>query len=416
MTTVEIVTIGDEILIGEIVDTNSAWLGLELNKKGYTVKHITTVGDEEQDMIDSIETALGRADVVLVTGGLGPTNDDKTIATLSKIFNSPLVVDEATYGKVKNMMESRGIAFNKNNQNQALVPECATVIENKNGTAPITLYERGKSVLISMPGVPFEMKAVCNDSVFDILDSRFPQSSNVHISALVYGIAESMLAERLEEWENNLPENFNLAYLPSPAKLRLRLSVYDAEDKEETTKEIYRLFDIVKNLLGDKFLGYEGGNLETDIFNIFKENKATLSLAESCSGGSIAKRITSISGASSFFQGSIVCYSNDIKENVLGVNGATLKKYGAVSKEVVEEMAENACRLFKTDYSISVSGIAGPSGGTTEKPVGTVWFGIRTPKKTYSYKKTFGKLREQNVEYATNNALFALLETINKEK
>lgn len=412
MTTVEIVTIGDEIIIGEVVDTNSAWLGIELNKRGFTVIRITSVRDVEEDMAQAIDSALRNADIVLVTGGLGPTNDDKTTEVLARLFHSPLVTDQKTFEKVKQYVERKGMPFNEGNQRQALVPQCATVIENRNGTAPAMLFEREGKIVVAMPGVPFEMKAICKDTLFGILQQRFPQTNNVHISAITYGVPESVLAERIAPWENALPASFHLAYLPNPSQVRLRLSVYDVLERESVEKAIYTEFDKLKELLGTHFVGFEGESVEKQIAALLLKHGATLSSAESCSGGSIAKRITALSGASQYFKGGIVAYDNGVKSGVLGVPEALIEEHGAVSREVVEAMADSAAQLFQTDYAVSTSGIAGPTGGTPEKPVGTVWIGVHTPEKTYSMQKLFGNLREQNIDYTTSNALFMLLERL----
>lgn len=412
MTTVEIVTIGDEIIIGEVVDTNSAWLGIELNKRGFTVIRITSVRDVEVDMTTAIESALRNADIILVTGGLGPTNDDKTTLVLSELFQSSLVTDQKTFEKVKRYVERKGMPFNEGNQRQALVPACAHVIENNNGTAPAMLFEREGKILVAMPGVPFEMKAICEDTLFGLLEKKFPQTNNIHISAITYDIPESVLAERIAPWENTLPSTFHLAYLPNPSQVRLRLSVYDVQERENVEKTIYNEFEKLKQLLGTHFIGFEGESVEKQIAAILLERDATLSTAESCSGGSIAKRITALNGASQYFKGGIVAYDNSIKSGVLGVSEELIEKHGAVSREVVEAMANRAAVLFNTDYAVSTSGIAGPTGGTLEKPVGTVWIGVHTPEKTFSTQKFFGNLREQNIDYTTSNALFLLLEKL----
>lgn len=412
MTTVEIVTIGDEIIIGEVVDTNSAWLCIELNKRGYTILRITSVRDVEEDMANTLESAMNNADIVLVTGGLGPTKDDKTTSVLSQLFNSPLVTDQKTYEKLQVYLDRKGIPFNENNQRQALVPQCATVIENKNGTAPAMLFEHEGKILVAMPGVPFEMKAICQDTLFGILQDKFPHTNNVHISAITYGVPESVLAERIASWEDALPKNFHLAYLPNPSQVRLRLSVYDIQDREDVEKSVYAEFAKLKKILGTNFIGFEGESVEKQLATLFTEKGSTVSTAESCSGGNIAKRITALSGSSKYFKGGIVAYDNSIKSGVLGVPIELIERHGAVSREVVEAMADNAARLFKTDYAVSTSGIAGPTGGTPDKPVGTVWIGVHTPQKTYSIKKHFGNLREQNIDYTTSNALFMLLEKL----
>lgn len=415
MVKVDIITIGDEILIGQIVDTNSAWLGSRLNLLGFSVNEVISVGDNEKDITDAINSSLRRSDIVIMTGGLGPTKDDITKKVLSHIFNSPLIRDERSFEKIKKHIERRGIAFNELNQQQALVPEAAKIIDNDNGTAPGMLFEKDGKVLVSLPGVPFEMKAICEKYLFDELTERFKPKVNVHITAITFGVPESMLAQKIEKWEDALPENIKLAYLPNPNHVRLRLSAYDVPDKAECEKKIYGLFDELKAILKDNFIGFEGDSVESRLASQLLERNATLCTAESCTGGNIAHKITLRSGSSRYFKGGIVSYDNSIKSGVLGVKKETLEKHGAVSKEVVEEMAERAVELFGTDYSIAVSGIAGPTGGTEEKPVGTVWIAVRTPKSTYSVLKYFGNLREQNIEYATNHALNLLSEKINGE-
>lgn len=415
MTQVTIITIGDEILIGQIVDTNSAWLGKELNNLGFRVKNIISVADKQDEITLALNEALSDVEVVLVTGGLGPTKDDITKTVLSEMFNSPLMRDDRTFEKVKARIEAKGIAFNELNQQQAFVPECSEVIDNNNGTAPGMLFNRDGHILISMPGVPFEMKAMCNEFVFDRVVSEFNPTNNIHTTAITYGVPESILAERIAEWEDNLPLGFKLAYLPNPNHVRLRLSVYDVEDKVAVEKLISEEFNKLKDILDLNFIGFEGDSVESRVARLLKESGATLSLAESCTGGSIGQRITAMAGCSEYYKGGVIAYSDDIKERVLNVKRDTLDIYGAVSQQVVEDMARNVAELFCTNYSIAVSGIAGPMGGTEDKPVGTVWIAVHTPEGTYSMKKWFGNLRQQNIEYATNNALYMLADKISNK-
>ena len=329
----EIITIGDEILIGQIVDTNSVWMAQRLGEIGLSVRRKYSIGDRREEIVSAVEESLAASDVVLITGGLGPTKDDITKKVLAEIFSSRLVRHEETYARVERMMTARGIEFNALNQSQALVPECCVVLPNHKGTAPGMWFERGEKVVVSLPGVPFEMEAIMIESVLPRLKAHFNLQSVVHRTAITYGIAESMLAERIADWEDALPDYLHLAYLPSPSQLRLRLSAYDV-DSEQAQREIEAQFKTLMPLLGDHFVGWESDTLQSVVAAILTERGETLAAAESCTGGALSAKFTAMSGASDYFWGAVVSYDNSVKENVLGVSGEDIATYGAVSEQV----------------------------------------------------------------------------------
>ena len=391
-----IITIGDEILIGQIVDTNTAWIASRLNDIGVTIDTTISIGDREDAIIDCVESALRDVDITIITGGIGPTKDDITKHTLAKIFSSELVRDEATYQFLKDMLKTRGVDFNELNQSQAMVPKVCTVLPNKNGTAPCMWFERGDRVVVSLPGVPFEMKSLMTELVIPKLEDRFEFTSNVHKTVMTFGLAESVLATTISEWEDCLDDSLHLAYLPNPSGIRLRLSAYNVS-QDVAVGVIDRAFDELKAIIPKYFIGYGDITVADVVANILIEKGATLSIAESCTGGALSSRFTINSGASKYFVGSVVSYSNEIKHKVLGVSNETLMKYGAVSEQVAREMSEGVRRLCGSDYSISTTGIAGPDGGTDDKPVGTVWISVSSPSGTVAEKITFVSLREQNI-------------------
>lgn len=400
----EIITIGDEILIGQIVDTNSAWIGQHLNEIGVRVVQISSVRDDRKAITDAFDAAFHRADLVLVTGGLGPTKDDITKHTLAEYFNTTLVRDQQTYAFLEKWITGRGMSFNALNQAQADVPAGCTVLPNVNGTAPCMWFEHGNKVLVSMPGVPFEMKALMTDEVIPRLKTHFKLDHIVHKTVITFGIPESELALRLEAWENALPSYLKLAYLPNPGNIRLRLSAYSGEEAV-LNKEIDYQFRVLQNLIPEHFLGFETASLEQSVAHILTERKETLSAAESCTGGAIASRFTAMAGASNYFSGGVVAYSNEVKKSVLGVDSGVLEQYGAVSREVAEQMAEGARRITGSTYAVATTGVAGPDGGTADKPVGTVWIALATPDGVVAEKRQFGNLREQNIQRATAAAV-----------
>ena len=409
----EIITIGDEILIGQVVDTNSAWIGQHLNEFGIRVIQITSIRDDQWAIVQAFDEAFRRADLVLVTGGLGPTKDDITKHTLAEYFHTKLVRDQATYDYLDQWLTSKGMRFNELNQHQADVPEGCTVLPNRNGTAPGMWFERDGKVLVSMPGVPFEMKALMTDEVLPRLKAHFRLDHIIHKTAITYGIPESELAIRLESWEDALPTYLKLAYLPNPNNIRLRLSAYEG-DGITVAAEIDRQFDRLKEIIPDNFLGFETASLEEAVAALLSERGETLSVAESCTGGAVASRFTAMAGASHYFLGGVVAYSNDVKKNILGVSAGDLEKYGAVSETVAKQMAEGVRRLTASTYALSTTGIAGPDGGTPEKPVGTVWMALATPKGTFTQKRLFGNLREQNIQRATAAVVDMLRIHLNK--
>lgn len=400
----EIITIGDELLIGQVVDTNSAWLGRTLSEDGIKVTQITSVQDDPNQIMRTVNEALARISIVLVTGGLGPTRDDITKHTLAKLFGMKLVRDEQVYETVRRQLAVRGIAFNELNQEQALVPDGCTVLPNRNGTAPGMWFERGGKVLVSMPGVPFEMKALVTDEILPRLRTHFSLHANVHRTAITFGLAESILAERIAPWEAALPANLRLAYLPSALCIRLRLSAYET-DPEKARSEIDRQFDRLAGRIPHYLVGYGDDTLESATGALLRSRGETLATAESCTGGNIAHRFTAMPGASDYFLGGVVAYSNEVKTALLGVDPDSLNRYGAVSRSVAEQMAEGVRRATGATYGISTTGIAGPTGGTPGKPVGTVWMAVATPEGVHARCMVFGSVRAQNIERSSSNCI-----------
>ncbi len=403
---VEVITIGDELLIGQVIDTNSAWIGKQLNNVGFEVIRVTSVRDREDEILEAVDAAIKRADVVLMTGGLGPTKDDITKYTLCKYFGTELVFSELVFENIKRILANR-ITINPLNRDQALVPKDCTVINNLVGTASVSWFEKDGKVLVSMPGVPQEMKFNMTEEIIPRLCTRFKVGAIVHKTYMVKNYPESALAIALTDWEDQLPECIKLAYLPKSGIVRLRLTGRgDNEDKIRNIvlKEGAKLYDI----LGENVLDENDSPLEEIVGKMLKERNLTVSTAESCTGGNIAARITSVPGCSAYFKGSIIAYSNDVKNELLKVSKDTLNQFGAVSEEVVKEMVNGAMNSLKTDCAVAVSGIAGPDGGTTDKPVGTVWIAAAYEKTVLTSKQVVDFGRELNVERATNNALLLL--------
>ena len=408
---VEIITIGDEILIGQIVDTNSAWMAVELNKAGFELAQITSVHDDANHIIESLDLALERADVVLFTGGIGPTKDDITKQTLCKYFDTTLVFDEEVYKNIERILINRSRAVNELTRTQAFVPEKCTVIQNLVGTAPITWFEKAGKVIVSMPGVPNEMKYVMGLEIIPRLQNCFKTPAIVHKTIIVQGLPESALALKIADWENALPSDIHLAYLPNYGVVKLRLGG-SSDDALALEFAINQQADLLTEILGNAIVAYDDVPLEVLIGQLLIKNGATLATAESCTGGNIAHQITKVAGSSSYFKGSVVAYSNEVKINVLGVCSEDIEKFGAVSKEVVEQMAVGVRRLMKTDFAVATSGIAGPSGGSDEKPVGTVWIAVSSSTGTVSREFRYGNVRLQNIERTTQTALLMLKEFI----
>jgi len=410
---VEIITIGDELLLGQVVDTNSAWMGAELAKEGFRVRGITSIGDEAADIKEAIGRLLGKADIVLVTGGLGPTKDDITLQTLCEFFETKMVFSKRIYKDIEAFLAGRPGAMNELNRMQAMVPEKATVISNSVGTAPITWFERDGKILVSMPGVPVEMKTVMSNEIIPRLKQYFRVPSLQHRHIIIGGYSESALAIKLEEWENNLPDFIKLAYLPQIGLMRLRLTA-SMNDQQELTRVLDAQIEKIKPILGDAILALDDITPEVVVGNLLLNKKMTMATAESCTGGNIAHLITSVSGSSEYYKGSVVAYANEIKHNILGVSKSDLNVYGAVSQQVVEQMARGVQSRFNTDVAVATSGVAGPTGGTPEKPVGMVWIAVAVRDKVVSECFQFGKLRDRNITRATIEALVLLKKEIEK--
>lgn len=408
----EIITIGDEILIGQIIDTNSAWIANELNLIGIDVVRKTSVSDNKNEIIKAIDYAKSTSDIILLTGGLGPTNDDYTKETLAEYYKVELIENAEVLKHISQLITKNVGVLNQRNIDQAKVPANCIVIHNSVGTAPGMWFNDGNKIIISMPGVPFEMKEMMTSAILPKLKNLNTDSVIIHKIILTQGIPESRLAEVLESWENNLPREIKLAYLPSPGLIKLRLSAR-GNNKAYLQDLIDEQVTKIQQVIPGTICGYDSELLEEVVGNLLLKTGKTLSIAESCTGGYISQLITSIPGSSAYFKGSIVAYSNEIKENILNVSKSNIDIYGAVSKQVVEEMATGIRRIYNTDYSIATSGISGPAGGSIEKPVGTTWIAIADKDGVISMKYTFGDHRGRNIARASLTALNMLQKRIN---
>lgn len=400
----EIITIGDEILIGQIVDTNSAWMGQQLNLLGIEIYQVTSVHDNREHILRSIDDASKNADLVLITGGLGPTKDDITKKCLCEYFDTELVFHPEVFEHVKSLLSFRNVVINQLNRDQALLPANCTVLRNPVGTASGMWFEKDGVILISMPGVPFEMEAIMTEEVFPRLKQLGISQSIVHKTVLTIGVPESMLAEKIEKWEDALPKYIKLAYLPSPMMVRLRLSAYGTNElalKHEIEKQVEEL----QSIIPDVIYGYDNDNLGIALGRMLIASGETMVTAESCTGGSIAQFMTSNPGSSAYFKGGVVAYSNEIKSKMLQVPAEVIEKHGAVSQEVAELMAVGARKALDADYSVATTGIAGPDGGSEEKPVGTVWIAVASSVGVLSKKYVFKHNRERNIIRSTHAAL-----------
>lgn len=407
----EIITIGDEILIGQIVDTNSAWMAKELNLIGIKVKQVTSVSDDAVHITEALKQAMQRVDVILITGGLGPTKDDITKLTLAKYFNMGMRRDQPTLDHVTGFFTRLNRPMIEMNRQQADVPDGCEVIQNKNGTAPCMWFEQEGKIIVSMPGVPFEMMYLMTEDILPRLKQAFNLPAIVHQTILTAGLGESFLAAEIEDIEDSLPPHIKLAYLPKLGQVRLRLSGSGTDEKALRAEIAVYVSQLVNRI--PKYVVVEDDiALEQALLNLMEEKGLSLSTAESCTGGYIAHLITQHPGCSSVYLGGAVTYSNALKISVLGVLPETLEKYGAVSEETVKEMAAGAVKNFKSDYAIAVSGIAGPDGGTADKPVGTVWIGVASKDKVTARCFSFGSRRTQNIERAAIAALTLVLNEI----
>ena len=411
MTSASICTIGDEILIGQIVDTNSSHISRALNDLGIRVSEMVSTGDRVEDITSTLEDALVKNDIVIVTGGLGPTKDDitkKTLATLSGATGWKRDKDQLEI--IHKILSSRGLDVLEINLAQADVPDTSTVIPNRLGTAPVMVFDfpeerfGHKATLYSLPGVPFEALGALKDVMEDIR-AKYPVSDIYHKTVMTFGIAESALSELISEWEDNLPADMRLAYLPNPLTgVRLRLSIYGGNKNSQETRINERL-EALKGILGDHMYSEEDDTLEKCIGRLLHGTGKTISTAESCTGGSIASLLTSVAGSSEYFLGSVVSYANSVKTGVLEVDEETILQHGAVSSQCVAQMAEGVRKLTGSDFSIATSGIAGPGGGTEEKPVGLVWIGVSSQDSTETFSMVFKGDRKRNIERFAANAL-----------
>lgn len=406
-----IITIGDELLIGQTIDTNSAWMGAELSKSGFDVYRMTSIHDRKEDIINSLTEASGKSDVVLITGGLGPTSDDITKQTLCDFFNTHLVINAEVLSMIDEMMSRRNFPMTENNRRQAEVPESCLVLKNATGTAPGMWFEKDNTIFISMPGVPHEMKHIMTEHVLPELNKRFTSQVIIHKNIMTYGTFEAKLAEILVDFEAGLPENIKLAYLPASGVIKLRLTGTGTDHESLSdiiNKQVRNLYRIIPDLI----FAEDEESLEMVIGKLLTMKNSTVCTAESCTGGQIAQMLTSTSGSSAYYNGTIVAYANTIKTQLLGIKEDTLKKYGAVSEEVVSEMAKSAKSLFGTDYCVATSGIAGPDGGTETKPVGTLWIAVASEKGIITEKRVFGNDRITNINRFSLAALNLLRKQI----
>ncbi len=435
--TTHIINIGDELLIGQVVNTNASWMAEELNKRNIKVTNISVISDGGDDIRQQLERSLREADVVLITGGLGPTKDDITKSVLCKFFGDTLVRHQQTYDNVKKFFERRGLPFTEINQAQALVPSKCRVLVNEVGTAPCMVFtipesqatlKQGASkgtasslegqtisssekIVVSMPGVPFEMKWLMQNSVLPLLEERLGAEAIVHKTILTFGIGESFLADKIADWEDALPTHIKLAYLPEAGKVRLRLSAYGC-DNALLEREVAEQIEQLKEIVGEYIYGYDDETISAVIGKIVNSRCALLATAESCTGGLIARRITETPGSSAYFKGGIVAYSNEIKEQLLGVRHETLEQYGAVSEQTAIEMARGCLTSMGVDYAIATTGIAGPTGGSDEKPLGLVYIAVASREEVVCEKYIFRTTREQHQERTANQALFNLYKLI----
>ncbi|MEJ6582669.1 MAG: competence/damage-inducible protein A [Crocinitomicaceae bacterium] len=392
---VEIISIGDELLIGQTINTNASWIGSELALRGAKVSHCAVIEDKKEAITNALVSALKRADVVILTGGLGPTKDDITKYTLAEYFKTELVINEDVLSHVRSFFERRGREMLDVNIQQAALPKSAKVLKNNVGTASGILFEIDGKTVISLPGVPYEMKHILTTSGFDFLVAKYKVSNLFHRTIHFQGIGESYLAEAIYDIEIRLEEHgIKLAYLPSPGLVRLR---FTSTPLNEQIALINSVIIEIQELLPQHVFGEGEITLNKVIGGILLEQKATLGTVESCTGGQIAKEIAQIAGSSEYFNGSIISYSNDLKINLVGVNAESIKKNGAVSEQVVTEMATNGRKLLNVDYCIATSGVAGPTGGSTEKPVGTIWICVAGPDTIHAKKFNFGDDRVRNI-------------------
>jgi nicotinamide-nucleotide amidase len=404
----EIISIGDELLLGQTINTNAAWMGEQLHLSGFKLKQVTTISDEGEHILSALKDAESRADLILITGGLGPTKDDITKETLCEYFGARLVMNDHVLQGITAFFTGRGLPMLDVNIKQAELPESAEILENTRGTAMGMWFNKGKKVFVSMPGVPHEMKGMMHEHVLPRIQALFQNEGSYYQVILTVGMGESFIAEKIAAWEIRIrEEGLGLAYLPSPGIVKLRVS----GPKSLSNKVDDECLEL-ENLLGDLVFARNESSLSESVGKLLRQQNKTVSVAESCTGGFLGHLITSVPGSSDYFKGGVISYSNQLKSELLNVSGADLEHFGAVSEAVVKQMADGVRKTCGTDFGIATSGIAGPDGGTTEKPVGTVWIAISSAKETTAFKFIFGKSRERNIAIAANYALNLLRKRI----
>jgi len=411
MNSAEIITIGDEILIGQTVDTNSAWIASRLNLLGVGIARITSIADRREEIIAALDETLGRSDLVLMTGGLGPTSDDITKETLAEYFGSKLVTDQGVLEEVTERLKKRNLEMNDNNRRQAIVPDNCTVLANRAGTAPGMMFARGEKRVISMPGVPSEMKCIMTEHLLPMIALQAGGNVIIHKNIMTYGTFEAKLAERLQDFERELPPEIRIAYLPSHGLIKLRLTGRGANEGRIgalVSEQVRKLYTVIPDVI----YGEDEASLEEVTGGLLLRRGMTVSTAESCTGGKLSSLITSVPGSSAWYLGSVIAYDNSIKTGVLGVSKDTIRIHGAVSEETAAEMAAGVRSVTGSDYSVAVTGIAGPTGGTDAKPVGTVWIAIASDGGIITELHCFADDRTVNIMRASYTALNMLRKQI----
>lgn len=400
----KIITVGDELLIGQVVDTNSAWIGEQMNNIGVEIVEIISIKDDDHAIKHVLKNNIGNVDILLMTGGLGPTKDDITKKSIAEFLNDTMVFHEESYERIMDMFQKLKRTPTADHKNQCYMPSKAKIMTNKMGTAPGMWFQHQGTIIVSMPGVPYEMKYLVENEVIPRVKPLLGDVNIIHKTILTIGEGETRLAAEIDDILQDFPENMKIAYLPSLGTVRLRLSV-SGKNRQLLDEQLSHFTALIANRLADYVYGYNKEILEENIGKLAIEKQKTIGLAESCTGGSIAQKITSISGSSQYFLGGIVAYSNQMKMNILNVSPKTLEKYGAVSRETVKEMAEGTLKCVQSDIAIAVSGIAGPTGATPTKPVGTMWLAIGNKDKIETVHLELSKDRTKNIEYTTTVAM-----------
>jgi len=400
---VEIIAIGDELLIGQTVNTNASWLGQEFSLRGYQITRALSIADDPSQITAALDALFPDTNCVIITGGLGPTKDDLTKHTLAAYFDSELAIDEATLAQIVAFFAGRNKPMLEVNVQQAALPVKAKILKNRRGTAAGMWFEKQDVIFISLPGVPYEMKTIMTEEVFPLIEERFGKSSLYHRTLLTQGIGESFLAEQIADWENRVrAAGLGLAYLPAPGLVKLRLTSYKGKEEEIL---IDNLFTELKNLLPEAVFGEGDQTLESVLGNLLLDKNLSIGTVESCTAGKLAQTIASVPGASAYYQGALLTYSNELKNRIAEVSNEALSQFGAVSEQVAIEMAANGKRILGVDYCLSTTGVAGPTGGTPEKPVGLVWIGLSGPNGTIAKSFRFGDNRQRNIEMTVLSAM-----------